>query len=60
MLVKNIFTRMEFETQENPKLCNKVKRNQEPLTNITNEIFSRGDKTVSIKNQTYNIREWGE
>ena len=58
MLVKNIFTRMEFETQENPKLCNKVKRNQEPLTNITNEIFSRGDKTVSIKNQTYNIREW--
>lgn len=49
MLVKNIFTRMEFETQENPKLCNKVKRNQEPLTNIINEIFSRGDKTVSIK-----------
>ena len=49
---------MEFETQENPKLCNKVKRNQEPLINITNEIFSRGDKAVSIKNQTYKISEW--
>ena len=42
MLVKNIFTRMEFETQENPKLCNIVFQHIQTMTTvISNQKFWR-------------------
>lgn len=56
MLIKNIFTSENFDSHE--KLCNKVKRNQEPLTDVTLEKFSRGDLSLTICGHTYNAKEF--
>lgn len=58
MIIKNIFTRTFFEDWENPKLCNKIKRNQEPLVDVTEMVASRGDSTITINNWMYSVIDW--
>lgn len=55
MLLQNLLTQ---EHHQLSKLVNKLTHNQEPLTDISEEIFTRGDKAVSISGHTYNVLEW--
>lgn len=59
MIIQNLISNNDFSQYgDYEKLCRRLKQNHEQLTDVTDEPFGRGDKTIVINNTTFDVNDF--